>query len=410
MKQFLTQILLLALLAINPITSMASSDSNNCQASYLSEKEILHIPCVDRVTNSGEILDSYAVDMQLVANTNPVQFTIKEILENSWDGVNANCRASYLMEDGTLSIPCITAPTFLSSSDNHAISMMQIVSEKQSELARFIITNTKQLGERQKRSTRNRYDTSNTRFMTNQIVLPEYENNQYLNQTLSISDASSLNVKVIGETEKGYDFINIYSNGKQVRRLSGKMNESFIVNSSSIRVTFISDESVTNKGASVIIDNVRANSHLAKISNVTVSPSRVTAGDDLDIIWQSHNQKWFFLYLYNTKCSIYDNIGTDKVFLPVNHDIFCRINNPTDPVYTGKFFSDKCWHAQKQTHIDTAEQGCLWQEHNNENAKNQFFKWEIPSELEPGIYKIKVAIWSNPNNAVGGYSNVIVVK
>jgi len=409
MKQ--SKILLLGLLAINPITSMASSDSNNCQASYVPETQILHVPCIDRVTNSGDILESYAVDMQLVANTNPVQFTVKEILENSWDGINSNCRATYIMEDGRLSIPCITGTTLLGGSDNNAISMMQMVSEKQSELPSFIIiSNTKQLSETEERSRREIFYIGNTKFMTNQIILPEYTNNSYGDKILSISDASSLNVKVIGETEEEYDFINIYSNGKQVKRLSGVMNESFIVNSSSIRVTFRSDESITKGGVSVIIDKVRTNNHLANISNVTVYPSRVTAGDVQRVIWQSHNQKWFYLYLYKTKCSIIDNLGTDKILLPENYDITCRVNNPTNPVYTAKFLSHKCRAAQQQTGVNTAEQGCLWQEHNNQYAKNKFTSWKIPPELDAGMYKVKVAIWSQPNNAVGGYSNVIVVK
>jgi hypothetical protein len=77
MRQFFTKILLLNLFAIIPIISMASNDeNNNCQATYLPEKQILHIPCLDNLNNQGDLLESYFVDMLLVPNTNPTQFRI----------------------------------------------------------------------------------------------------------------------------------------------------------------------------------------------------------------------------------------------------------------------------------------------------------------------------------------------
>lgn len=77
MRQFFTKILLLNLLAIIPIISMASNDeNNNCQATYLPEKQFLHIPCLDNLNNQGDLLESYFVDMLLVPNTNPSQFRI----------------------------------------------------------------------------------------------------------------------------------------------------------------------------------------------------------------------------------------------------------------------------------------------------------------------------------------------
>ncbi|WP_069471217.1 CHAP domain-containing protein [Candidatus Marithrix sp. Canyon 246] len=246
-----TQILLLGLLAINPITSMASSDdSNNCQTIYLPEKEILHVPCIDIVTKDGDLLlQSYAVDMQLVPNTDPLQFIPQNILEVSWDGMNAaNCRATYTQENGTISIPCIEVPK-LSEDGDYAVGMKQVLSENSSELPQFIITNikqqTKQVEERSLRSS----TRSATSFSTGR-----YENNQNINRTLSISGVSGLEVEITGETERNYDWITIYdSNGQEVRRTSGPLNVSFTVNGSSIRVNFSSDGSVIRNGATVSI-------------------------------------------------------------------------------------------------------------------------------------------------------------
>jgi hypothetical protein len=92
-------------------------------------------------------------------------------------------------------------------------------------------------------------ETGSTTFSTG-----SYSNNQNVTQTLSISGASALTVRVNGVTESGYDWITIFSsNGQLVKKLSGSINENFIVNGSSIRVNFQSDSSVTESGATVTI-------------------------------------------------------------------------------------------------------------------------------------------------------------
>ena len=81
-----------------------------------------------------------------------------------------------------------------------------------------------------------------------------YSNNTNRSKTLSISDASSLTVTVIGSTEAGYDYIYIYdANGNQVKRLSGLINETFTVSGSSIKAKLTSDYSQTRSGVTVTI-------------------------------------------------------------------------------------------------------------------------------------------------------------
>jgi PKD repeat protein len=224
MMQFFSRILLLGLLAINPIISMASSDdSNNCQASYLPEKEVLHVPCLDTVNQDGELLESYVVDMQLVANTDPVQFILKDILKKSSDGMNANCRATYSKENGTIDIPCIEAPKFLAEDGNYAIAMMQMLSEK-SELPKFVVSNikpTKQLEESNEDST----------ITPTSISTDTDENNQNRNRTRSgssvddIPDGYFSSHGDITSNDTATEYLQILLNNDNDLNLSEKLDE-----------------------------------------------------------------------------------------------------------------------------------------------------------------------------------------
>jgi len=84
-----------------------------------------------------------------------------------------------------------------------------------------------------------------------------YQNNTYLTKTLSIPSANTLEVKVQGETEEGYDFIKIYGSSFVVygpyKTLSGKINETFTISGSQIRAELISDYSVTKKGVTISV-------------------------------------------------------------------------------------------------------------------------------------------------------------
>ena len=117
---------------------------------------------------------------------------------------------------------------------------------------------------------------------------------------------------------------------------------------------------------------------LPQISNVQVQPTSVKAGNTLQLNWVSTNQEWFIYYLYDMN---------------------------QRPVNTGAFLSSKCSTAQTQTGVNTAQQGCLWNEHDNQFSKNKSSSWVIPSQLPVGQYMIKVAIWSDADHAVGAFSN-----
>jgi len=139
-----------------------------------------------------------------------------------------------------------------------------------------------------------------------------------------------------------------------------------------------SDESVKSNEVKIVATGITTTLPSPTISNVQVQPTSFKAGDTVQITWQSTNQQWFFFYLYD-------------------------INK--NPVNTGAFLSFKCKEAQTQTGKDTAQEGCLWQEHNNQFVKNQYSSWTVPSELPVGQYLIRVAIWSEPDNSAGAFSN-----
>ena len=81
-----------------------------------------------------------------------------------------------------------------------------------------------------------------------------YADNADMSQTLSVSGAASLTVTVTGQTEKDYDFVYIYdSSSKEIKKLSGSINETFTVSDSSITVRLTSDKSVTDTGVTVSV-------------------------------------------------------------------------------------------------------------------------------------------------------------
>jgi YVTN family beta-propeller protein len=86
-----------------------------------------------------------------------------------------------------------------------------------------------------------------------------YKNNQYITRILSIPDATTLAVSVSGETQAGYDFLEILdSTGNPydpAKKFSGKIDEWFTLNGEAIQVHFTSDSSVTRKGVTVTIND-----------------------------------------------------------------------------------------------------------------------------------------------------------
>ena len=81
-----------------------------------------------------------------------------------------------------------------------------------------------------------------------------YSNNTNISKTLTIPDATTLIVTLIGETEQNYDFITIKDkNGNVVKKLSGSINETFEVSGDVITANLKSDYSVTKSGVTVSI-------------------------------------------------------------------------------------------------------------------------------------------------------------
>jgi len=81
-----------------------------------------------------------------------------------------------------------------------------------------------------------------------------YTNNEDRNQTLSVANASKLTVTVSGVTEANYDYMYIYdANGNEIKKLHGNINETFTVNSGSIRARFTSDHSQVRSGVTVTV-------------------------------------------------------------------------------------------------------------------------------------------------------------
>lgn len=81
-----------------------------------------------------------------------------------------------------------------------------------------------------------------------------YGNKENIIKTLSIAGATSLTVRVVGETEKGFDYIYIYDQyGNLVKTLTGIINHTFVVNGSSIKARLETDYSETRSGVTVSI-------------------------------------------------------------------------------------------------------------------------------------------------------------
>ena len=81
-----------------------------------------------------------------------------------------------------------------------------------------------------------------------------YSNNSHVVKELSIENATNLQVNILGETERNYDFVEIYTtSGQLVRKLSGVISTTFQVPGNRIRVEFKSDSSIVKPGVTVSI-------------------------------------------------------------------------------------------------------------------------------------------------------------
>ena len=102
--------------------------------------------------------------------------------------------------------------------------------------------------------------TPDTQWTTPVISNGKYDNNLDVSQTLYINGASSLNVSVVGNTERNYDYVYIYNEtGALEKKLHGAILENFTVQGSSIVARLVTDYSVTKSGVTVTITNAGNN-------------------------------------------------------------------------------------------------------------------------------------------------------
>jgi hypothetical protein len=113
MKYFF-QILFLSLLFVLQSTVSLASEGVDCRAVYSIQDNTLWVPCVAVVT-PPEAVESYAVMMQSLSNTAPLQLSIQQILGGPVEEITDECQATYLVNEGTLSLPCVDV---LETSDN----------------------------------------------------------------------------------------------------------------------------------------------------------------------------------------------------------------------------------------------------------------------------------------------------
>jgi len=113
------------------------------------------------------------------------------------------------------------------------------------------------------------------------------------------------------------------------------------------------------------------------IGNISVTPGTLGTGDQQVVSWQSQNQSWFLMQLF-------DAAGVQ-------------------PVDTSAFLSSSC----QQLGAGAGAEGCLLQA-NPSVAESA--SWVVPSELATGDYTIKVAVWYSDGNAAGAFSPPFTVE
>ena len=83
-----------------------------------------------------------------------------------------------------------------------------------------------------------------------------YVNNEDETKQLCVPGASALKVSVSGETEENFDFLTIKDNNTVDKplKLSGKLNNKFVVHGDCIETTFTSDDTVTKEGFTITVE------------------------------------------------------------------------------------------------------------------------------------------------------------
>jgi len=83
-------------------SQLTAESADTCRATYSVEAQTLTMPCVEV---SGESV-SYALQMEQVAGSEALAFSMTEVVEQA-ASVNNGCQASYALDSGKLSVPCV---------------------------------------------------------------------------------------------------------------------------------------------------------------------------------------------------------------------------------------------------------------------------------------------------------------
>ena len=88
----------------------------------------------------------------------------------------------------------------------------------------------------------------------NEWINKPYENNEDETRQLCVDGAESITVKINGEIEEGYDFLTITDNlGYEYDKLTGKMDQEFLVEGNCISAHFTSDYMITTEGFAITV-------------------------------------------------------------------------------------------------------------------------------------------------------------
>ncbi|MEM7017141.1 MAG: FG-GAP-like repeat-containing protein [Pseudomonadota bacterium] len=188
------------------------------------DPDFLVSPTLVDADNDGDIDALFGVSYKLLT----IGGTINDL--NGFDANNFNpsnfiarsCDANDISKDGTIryleNIGTATAPVFVDQTDN---------------ISNF--------------PPQSRVDT----FATG-----AYDNNVDVSETLILPGATTLYISVEGETEAGFDFIELFDvNNTLLERLSGQINLALSLPGDTLNIRFTSDDIVTRSGVTVTISD-----------------------------------------------------------------------------------------------------------------------------------------------------------
>ncbi|HIE01878.1 MAG TPA: hypothetical protein EYP59_16605 [Thiotrichaceae bacterium] len=118
---------------------LGASDSQ-CRATYALDDGTLSIPCV-KVLNPVEGPQFYAAELQQIPDTEPLQFSVTQTAENNEVNQDDSCVATYLVESGEFQLPCVDRVN-LSGEVESADMVFKTISADSSNLSWFVVEET----------------------------------------------------------------------------------------------------------------------------------------------------------------------------------------------------------------------------------------------------------------------------